>query len=147
MARFYNESVNHSEFHGCQSSYPPPNLLITLCTMGISLPRTLYTTTSPTCVSWPRFHRNNKSPLWNAGSILPDRTTTMGEEESATTERPFQSMNAVESTRAKLRTWAASCRGCMLASPENMMATARVIERRGRCIRCVRLLRVNGLID
>ena len=30
---------------------PPPNLLTTLCTMGISLPLTLYTTTSPTFVS------------------------------------------------------------------------------------------------
>jgi hypothetical protein len=47
--------------------------------------------------------------------MLPDSTTTIGEEEFVATERPFQSMKAVERTRAKLRTWAASCRGCMLA--------------------------------
>jgi hypothetical protein len=35
----------------------------------------------------------------------------MGDEESVATERPFQSMKAVERTRAKLRIWAASCRG------------------------------------
>lgn len=36
--------------------------------------------------------------------MLPERTTTMGEEELVKTERPFQSMKAVERTRAKLRT-------------------------------------------
>jgi hypothetical protein len=41
---------------------PPPNLLTTLCTMGISLPFTLYTTISPTFVSRPLFQRNSKSP-------------------------------------------------------------------------------------
>lgn len=35
----------------------------------------------------------------------------MGEGESAITERPFHIMNAVESMRAKLSTWAAACRG------------------------------------
>lgn len=47
----------------------------------------------------------------------PDSTTTMGDGESETTEMPFQSMNAVDKTSAKLRTWAASCRGCMFATP------------------------------
>lgn len=53
--------------------------------------------------------------------MLPERTTTMGEEESVATERPFQSMKAVLRTRAKLRTWVASCRGCSFESSENMM--------------------------
>ena len=43
--------------------------------------------------------------------MLPERTTTMGDGESVATERPFHSMNAVESTRAKLRSWVSSCRG------------------------------------
>lgn len=47
----------------------------------------------------------------------PERTTTMGDGESATTERPFQSMKAVDRTSAKLSTWAASCRGCMAERP------------------------------
>ena len=47
----------------------------------------------------------------------PDSTTTMGEGESDTTERPFQSMNAVERTSAKLSSCVASCRGCMFARP------------------------------
>jgi hypothetical protein len=83
----------------------------------MSLPLTLYTTISPTCVFCPRFHKNSRSPLSNAGSIDPDSTTTMGEGESETTEIPFQSMKAVERTSAKLRTWAASCRGCMAERP------------------------------
>ena len=41
----------------------------------------------------------------------------MGDGESATTERPFQSMKAVDRTSAKLSTWAASCRGCMAERP------------------------------
>ena len=41
----------------------------------------------------------------------PDNTTTIGEGESAITERPFHIMNAVDRIRAKLRTWAAACRG------------------------------------
>lgn len=47
----------------------------------------------------------------------PESTTTMGEGESLATERPFQSMNAVERTSAKLRIWPASCRGCMAERP------------------------------
>lgn len=35
----------------------------------------------------------------------------MGEGEAVATERPFQSMKAVESTRAKLRSWVSSWRG------------------------------------
>lgn len=56
----------------------------------------------------------------------PDSTTTMGEGESLTTERPFQSMKAVERTSAKLRTWAASCRGCMAERP-SMAAVVEVV--------------------
>jgi len=41
----------------------------------------------------------------------PDNTTTMGEGESAITERPFHIIKAVERIRAKLRTCAAACRG------------------------------------
>ena len=96
-------------------SHPPPNLLMILCTIGISLPLTLYTTISPTCVSVPLFQRNSRSPLWKAGSMLPESTTTIGEEEFVKTERPFHSMNAVERTRAKFRTWAASWRGWRFA--------------------------------
>ena len=98
-------------------TYPPPYLRTTRCTIGISLPFTLYTTISPTCVSSPRFHRNSKSPLWNAGSMDPDSTTTIGDCESDITERPFHIMNAVDSTSAKLSTWAASCRGCIALRP------------------------------
>jgi hypothetical protein len=99
---------------------PPPNLLTTLCTIGISLPLTLYTTTSPTFVSKPLFQRNSKSPRWKAGSMEPDRTTTIGEEESVVMERPFQSMNAVLSTRAKFRIWVKSWRGWREVREENM---------------------------
>ena len=35
--------------------------------------------------------------------MLPERTTTMGEGEAVKTESDFQSMKAVERTRAKLR--------------------------------------------
>ena len=92
-------------------THSPPYLLTTLCTMGISFPFTLYTTISPICVLWPRFHRKSRSPLWKAGSMLPERTTTIGEGESVTTDRPFHNMKAVERTRAKLRTWVRDCRG------------------------------------
>ena len=51
----------------------------------------------------------------------PERTTTMGEEEFVATERPFQSMKAVLRTRAKLRTWEASCRGCMEEKEPSMV--------------------------
>jgi hypothetical protein len=34
--------------------------------------------------------------------MLPDRTTTMGDDEAVMMDRPFQSMNAVDRTRAKL---------------------------------------------
>jgi hypothetical protein len=94
----------------------------------MSLPLTLYTTISPTCVFCPRFHKNSRSPLSNAGSMDPDSTTTMGEGESETTEIPFQSMNAVERTSAKLRTWAASCRGCMAERP-SMVAVVVSVQR------------------
>jgi len=50
----------------------------------------------------------------------PDRTTTMGEGESAITEMPFHIMKAVDRMRAKLRSWAAACRGFW--SAESMVA-------------------------
>jgi hypothetical protein len=56
--------------------------------------------------------------------MLPDRTTTIGEEESVKTESPFHNMNAVERTRAKLRTWAASWRGWRLEREENILSCA-----------------------
>ena len=62
--------------------------------------------------------KNNKSPRWNAGSILPDNTTTIGDGESEITLRPFHIMNAVERMRAKLRTWARAARG--LCNADNM---------------------------
>lgn len=52
----------------------------------------------------------------------------MGEEESVTTERPFQSMNAVERTRAKLRTCAASCRGWRPATALSIVAAEGVFR-------------------
>lgn len=54
----------------------------------------------------------------------------MGEEESVTTERPFQSMNAVERTRAKLRICAASCRGWRPATALSIVAVGE--EEEGR---------------
>lgn len=46
--------------------------LITLCTIGISLPSTLKTTISPALMGSSRkLVKNNRSPLWNAGSMLP----------------------------------------------------------------------------
>lgn len=52
----------------------------------------------------------------------------MGEEESVTTERPFQSMNAVERTRAKLRICAASCRGWRPATALSIVAAEGVFR-------------------
>lgn len=63
----------------------------------------------------------------------------MGEGESATTERPFHIMNAVERTSAKLRTWAASCRGCMPATPN--MVIGRFF---GACVCRVGVCRIRG---
>lgn len=50
--------------------------LITLWTIGMSLPSTLKTTISPALIgsSW-KFVRNSRSPLWKAGSMLPLQTT------------------------------------------------------------------------
>ena len=60
--------------------------------------------------------------------MLPDRTTTIGDDESVKTDRPFHSMNAVERTRAKLRTWAASWRGWRFEREENMIADSEVLR-------------------
>lgn len=53
--------------------------------------------------------------------MLPERTTTIGEGESVTTERPFHSMKAVESTRAKLSSWVRNCRGCKPFKAESIV--------------------------
>lgn len=47
-------------------------ILITLWTIGMSLPSTLNTTISPALIgsSW-KFVKNKRSPLWKAGSMLP----------------------------------------------------------------------------
>jgi hypothetical protein len=118
-----------------ERTYPPPYLRTTRCTIGISFPLTLYTTISPICVSSPLFHKNSKSPLWNAGSMDPERTTTIGDGELETTESPFQSMNAVDNTSAKLRIWAASCRGCIPARPSMVAVVSRIGDRRSRMSR------------
>lgn len=90
---------------------PPPNRLTTLCTIGISLPLTLYTITSPTLTSGLRFQSSKMSPRWNAGSMLPESTTTMGDGESASTESPFHIMNAVVIMSAKLSICVSARRG------------------------------------
>lgn len=58
--------------------------------------------------------------------MLPESTTTMGEGESVMTERPFQSMKAVERTRAKFRTWVRSWRGWRVESEVENMVEMRV---------------------
>ena len=53
---------------------------------------------------------------------LPDRTTTIGELDADTTERPFHSIKAVERTSAKFSTCAIDCRAfVMLEEREDSM--------------------------
>jgi hypothetical protein len=52
--------------------------------------------------------------------MLPDRTTTMGEGESAMMERVFHIMKAEERTSAKLRVCWRNCRGLEVRE-ENMV--------------------------
>ena len=40
----------------------------------------------------------------------PEADIPMGELDAVNTDNPFHSINAVERTRAKLRTWASDCR-------------------------------------
>lgn len=113
-----------------EETHPPPLVLTTRCTIGISgtFPLTSYTTISPTSATLfstsphdqgiysvgnrlLRFQRNKRSPRWKAGSMLPERTTTMGLWESESMERDFQSMKAVERTRRKFRDWVRRGRG------------------------------------
>jgi hypothetical protein len=54
------------------------------------------------------------SPLWNAGSIEPERTTTNGDDEFVTTESPFQTAKALAMTIAIVRRLL-SCRRSVLA--------------------------------
>lgn len=54
--------------------------------------------------------------------MLPESTTTIGDGEEVATERPFQSMNAVERTKAKLRSWVNSWRGAPSPRAESMSA-------------------------
>ncbi len=57
----------------------------------------------------------------------------MGEGESATTERPFHIMKAVERTRAKLSNCAAACRGfCRKENMTKKGGSRCGEERRGR---------------
>jgi hypothetical protein len=109
-----------------RSTHPVPNFLTTRCTIGMSLPLTLYTTISPTLVSSNtfRFHRKSRSPRWKAGSMDPERTTTMGDGESAMTESPFHIMNAVERISPKLISCAAACRG--FCSADSILAAGEV---------------------
>lgn len=66
--------------------------------------------------------------------MLPESTTTIGEGESLMIEMPFQSMNAVERTRAKFRTWVANCRGWRLESAEIIVFYLRFVAVSGfRC--------------
>lgn len=67
--------------------------------------------------------------------MLPDRTTTIGEGESVATERPFQSIKAVDRTRAKLRTWVRSCRGCSVFNADNMAVSLASLKEECRCDR------------
>lgn len=55
-------------------------ILITLWTIGMSLPSTLKTTISPALIgsSW-KFVKNKRSPLWKAGSMLPLQTRKEGD--------------------------------------------------------------------
>ena len=47
----------------------------------------------------------SKVYLWNAGSMDPDRTTTIGDSDPVTTIRPFQIINADETIIPNDRTW------------------------------------------
>ena len=65
----------------------------------------------------------------------PERTTTMGEEESVVMDRPFQSMNAVLSTRAKFRIWVRSWRGWSEEREENIVAVLGRVSWREKLVR------------
>ena len=57
----------------------------------------------------------------------PERTTTMGDGESATTESPFHNIKAVESTTAKLRTWRRNWRGWSEEREPNILTVRAVL--------------------
>lgn len=57
----------------------------------------------------------------------------MGEDELVATERPFQSMKAVERTSAKFRIWVRSCRGEALPRAESMVLAVEGVVRSGWC--------------
>lgn len=65
-----------------------PMLLYNSWTIGISLPLTLYATMSPSSTTCLRLLRTSKSSRWKTGSMLPERTTTMGEGESVKLASP-----------------------------------------------------------
>ena len=48
--------------------------------------------------------KNRKGSTWKAGSMDPDRTTTMGDSLPVTTIRPFQIIRADETIIPKLKT-------------------------------------------
>lgn len=101
----YHMNMNVYNTTTCQFNYFSCSLR-TLCTIGMSRPSTLKTTISPTRTgsSW-KLVRNNKSPRWNAGSILPLNTTTMGDSLPVATISPFQIINADDTIIPKLRNW------------------------------------------
>lgn len=62
--------------------------MITLWTIGMSLPSTLKTTISPALMGSSRkFVRNSRSPLWKAGSILPLQRNTKSPSVVSTVKR------------------------------------------------------------
>lgn len=72
-------------------------------TIGIEAPGTLYTVMSPTLSGLDGDRvRNKRSPRLKAGSIEPERTTTIGDSVFVRMERPFHIARAVETTVAKL---------------------------------------------
>ena len=46
-----------------------------------------------------------KEETWKAGSMLPERTTTMGDSEPVTTIRPFQIIRAEDTIIPNDNTW------------------------------------------
>ena len=65
--------------------------------------------------------------------MLQDKTTTMGDEEAVMMDRPFQSMNAVERTSAKLSACVMVCRALARCGErtESMTGEDRKVGRRG----------------
>ena len=69
----------------------------------------------------------------------------MGEGESVATERPFHNMNAVERTRAKLRTWISDC--LRLPKAENMLSDITCVVKFDVYLVCLSLFLVEEHTD